>query len=123
MRKIDHYAPVTDRVTGDIVATAADRDRQPHLARESDRLDNVGNPLALNDEERPTVDHGIPHGPRTVIARARGSEGIAAQAAAKGFNGSAKGCRVPVVNCLAIHCGTSPSIEKAYGHSPTLGSG
>jgi hypothetical protein len=59
-RQVNHEAPIADRVTRDVVATAAHRDEQIVGAGELDRRDDVGHSGAADDERRVFVDHRVP---------------------------------------------------------------
>ena len=67
--QVHHQPVVADRAAGDVVAAAADRDRQSLPAREVDRRDHVGHAGAPGDQRRPPVDHPVPDLARLVVAR------------------------------------------------------
>ncbi len=78
-REIEHQPAVADGIPADIVAAALDRGEQPMLGGKADRAGDIGGGPAAHDEARPAVDHGVPDGPRLVIAGIAGGDGIAVE--------------------------------------------
>jgi hypothetical protein len=72
--QVDEDAVVADPLARDAVPAAADRQRQPALARERDRVDHVRNARAARDQRRPLVDHGVVDGARVVVPVGSGIE-------------------------------------------------
>ena len=67
-RQIDHHAVVADGVAGDVVAAAADRGREPVLARERDGGHDVRRSPAAGYHGRMAIDHGVPDRAGAVVA-------------------------------------------------------
>ena len=80
LREIDHDAVVAGREPGDVVAAAADRDRELSLAGVGERGDHVGGARAMGDQRRPLVDHRVPDASALVVARVGFSDETAAKA-------------------------------------------
>ena len=59
---------VVDGVAGDVVPAALDREHEPLLAREVDRVHDVGRAAALHDQRRAPVDQAVPDRARLVVA-------------------------------------------------------
>jgi hypothetical protein len=59
-REIDHHAARAQRGAGDVVAAAADRQRQPTIAGEGDAGGDVGGAARPDHERRPALDHAVP---------------------------------------------------------------
>ena len=60
-RHVEHQAVLAHGKTGDVVAAALDRERQPVLARRANAGDDVGDTKAANDDGGSPVDHRVPH--------------------------------------------------------------
>jgi hypothetical protein len=67
-REVDHQAAITDRVSGDGMAAAANRDEQVAGAREADRLDDVVGARAACDQRRMPINRTVPNAPGLVVA-------------------------------------------------------
>src|SRR5207249_1928354 len=65
--KVDHQPVVTHPQASGVVATAADRDREPLCATEVHRGDDVGHVPAARDQARVAVDHAVVHAARLVV--------------------------------------------------------
>ena len=61
---VEQQAVVAERVAGDIVSAALDRQEQAVLAGEVDRADDVGDAGRLDDQAGVLVDHPVPDGER-----------------------------------------------------------
>ena len=58
--EVDHQTVIADRQSGDIVPTAADRDRQILLGGEADAATTSAVLARLDDQGRRAVDHRVP---------------------------------------------------------------
>ena len=58
--QVDHHAALPHGVTGDVVAAAADRDRQAVVAGERHGRHDIGLTARPDDHRRPPVDHRVP---------------------------------------------------------------
>jgi hypothetical protein len=67
-RQVDDETAVVDRVAGDVVPVALDREEQVLLAREVDGVDDVGRSGALDDQRGPAVDESVPERAGIVVA-------------------------------------------------------
>ena len=67
LRQVDHHAAVDGRAAADVVPAAADGDLEPLVARELDRVDDVGHAAALGDERGTLVDEAVVHAPHAVV--------------------------------------------------------
>ena len=65
---------VVDGVAGDVVPPPRIESEQTLLAREVDRVDDVGRARALHDQRRAPVDQPVPDGARLVVVRVAGPE-------------------------------------------------
>ena len=70
-REVDHQPVVADRIAGDVVAAALDRQQKPLISREIDGVLDIGGALATRDQSRTPVDHGVPDGACIVVAVVR----------------------------------------------------
>ncbi len=68
VREVDHEPAVVDGVAGDVVPAALDREHEALLAREVDRVHDVGGAAALHDQRGAPVDQGVPDRARLVVA-------------------------------------------------------
>ena len=68
-RQVDHHAAVDRRAPGDIVAAAAHGDLELLLARQFDRVDDVGDTAAPGDQRRPLVDQPVMDFSGILVAR------------------------------------------------------
>ena len=82
-REVDHQAAVADRVPGDRVATATDRDEQLVLAGEPHRLGDVVGAGAAGDQRRATIDRPVPDPAGIVVALFTRAQESAAKARPK----------------------------------------
>jgi hypothetical protein len=74
------------------VAAAADRHQQLAAAGEAYRRDDIGQSGAARNQRRASVDHAVPHFPGFIVARAAGTDQLAAQACPKSVHrGPVKG--------------------------------
>ena len=73
-REVDDHAGVAHRVAGDVVAPAPHGQRQPVLAREAHRRDDVVLVSAPGDERRPAIDHAVPDAPRGFVLPVAGTD-------------------------------------------------
>jgi hypothetical protein len=85
-REVDHCPVVADRAAGDLVATAADGDGGPVLARQADRRLHVGSIGAARDHRGVPVDEAVPDAPRGVVLRVRAVDHLAAQLQTQGVD-------------------------------------
>src|SRR5215472_11994979 len=85
--EVDDQTVVTHPQASRVVATAADRDREPLLATEVHRGDNVGHVSAACDQARVTVDHAVVHAAGRVVFRIAWSDQLAAQVGLEFLNG------------------------------------
>nr|WP_287241011.1 hypothetical protein [Mesorhizobium sp.] len=85
-RHVDHQAAVADGVARNIVASRADRNRQPLFAREIHRRLDIGRTPAARDESGTSVDHAVPDDPRRVIGWARRLQHLAAHEGTEAFD-------------------------------------
>ena len=79
-RQVDQQAVVDDSVSGDPVPAATDRGEQVRLAREADRLDDVGLACTSGDEAGSPVDVRVPDPPGVLIPLVAGLQDLAIQA-------------------------------------------
>ena len=68
LREVEHDSAVVDGVAGDVVPSGLDREHEALLAREVDRVDDVGCTAALHDQRRAPIDQRIPDRACLVIA-------------------------------------------------------
>src|SRR5207253_5583605 len=68
-RQVDQHPVVAERVSGDVVASAANRNQEIVLAREANRLHHVAGAQRLDDDTRPPVDHAVEDAASPVIRR------------------------------------------------------
>ena len=68
LRQVEHDPGVVDGVAGDVVPSGLDREDEPLLAREVDRVDDVGCTAALHDQRGTPIDQRIPDRACFVIA-------------------------------------------------------
>jgi hypothetical protein len=73
LRTIDDEAAIAQGVPGDTVAAAPHRKKQPVIARETHRSDNISGPGASDDQTGLAVDHAVPDFSRLVIRRVTGA--------------------------------------------------
>ncbi len=107
-REVEHDPALADRMAGDVVAAAADRDREAVLTGERRRArDHVGDPVAPDDDRRAAVDHGVPdaRGPRR--SRRRRPEDLPANGRPAGRRSvpagdRRRGPRVPSLDWIVI---------------------
>lgn len=85
--QVDHQATVAGGKASRAVAAAADGDQEFVLAREIDRLDDVGHPGALGDQAGALVDHPVPELARRIVARVMRTQQRTAQTGSKSING------------------------------------
>ena len=85
-RQIDEETAVAHRVAGDVVAAGAHGNEQLFLARERDRMGDIGGAEAAHHQAGPSVDHGIPDRAGRVVAILSGQGDDATQLAAQGCN-------------------------------------
>ena len=111
-REIEHQAAVADGIAADIVAAALDRGEQPVLGGEADRALDVGGRPAAHDEARLAVDHGVPDGPRLVVAGVARGDRIAVEPVAQTGERSASRPLVPASRVASVRLviGSSSSI-------------
>ena len=84
-REVDHHAAVAQRRAGDVVATAADRQRQAAVAGEPDALGDVTGVARPDDQGRAPLDHGVPDPARLGVAGVPGPARRTAQASGEGL--------------------------------------
>jgi hypothetical protein len=84
--QVDEETAVAHRMAGDVVAAAAHGNEQLFVARELDRMDDIGGAEATHHEAGPPVDHGVPDRAGGVVTILSGQCDNAAQLAAQGCN-------------------------------------
>ena len=84
-REIDHHAALAQRGAGDVVAAAADRQRQPAVADEGDAGGDVGGATWPDHERRPALDHAVPDPARLGVRGIPWPQRRPAQAAGEGI--------------------------------------
>ena len=77
--EVDHQRVVRDRVAGERVAAAADRNGNTARAGGLDGRDHVGDPGAAGDRGRTPVDRAVPDPPVLVETRIGGTDDLAAE--------------------------------------------
>jgi len=82
--QVDEEAAVADRIAGDVVAAAAHGNEQLFVAREIDRVDDVGGAQAADHEGWTSVDHAVPDRTSGVVTILSGQRDRAAHLAAQG---------------------------------------
>jgi hypothetical protein len=98
-REVDHEAALTDRMTSDAMAPAADRDEQVVGAGELDGRDDVGHSGAADDERRAPVDHAVPDFAGGLVAGVHGTQQLAAHAGPEGFDGGVREYGIRALRC------------------------
>ena len=83
-RHVEHHRAVGDREAGDVVAASLDRERQPMLAHELHRGDDVSHAETADHQRGAAIDHGVPEAASVVVAWITGAEERAAQTRAQG---------------------------------------
>ena len=78
-RQVDHEAVVDDGGAGDVVAAAADGERQRVLGGEADGRGDVAGVGAARDQGGALVDHAVPHPARAVVVGVLGGDDVAGQ--------------------------------------------
>jgi hypothetical protein len=81
--KVDDEATVADGLPGHAVASTPDGDLEPALAREADGAGHVVDGLALGDDCRTPVDHGVEDHPGLVVVPVAGQDQVAGEAVTK----------------------------------------
>ena len=115
-RKIYHHAAVADGVPGDIVAAAADGNRQFVCPGEIDCGHDVGCALGPDDHGRAAVDHGVPDGASVVVTFITRNQDGAANAFTQMRDGDgelAGACGVRCVHGRSPCCGQPALIARA----------
>src|SRR5262249_8766408 len=74
LREVDHDPVVVDGVAGDVVPSALDREIEALLAREVDRVDDVGGTGPAHDECGAPIDQRVPERAPLVVAGTAGGE-------------------------------------------------
>jgi len=82
-RQVDHQAPVTDGVAGDVVTAAAHGDQQLVGPREIDGGEHVGRTGAPRDQGGLAVDRAVPDTARGVVAGVTGLQQRTTKAGSK----------------------------------------
>jgi hypothetical protein len=72
--EVDHQPAVGDGLAGDVVTSAADRDLEPLLPAEVDRVGHVGRVQTACDHGGPLVDQAVVDAPGLVVAGVTWSE-------------------------------------------------
>src|SRR5262249_911690 len=80
---IDHQAAIAERVTGDVVTAAPDRQRQAVLAREVYAGNDVGIAAHPGKQRRPPRDHSVPDHTRFAVSWVGGLQQRTTQRLAK----------------------------------------
>jgi hypothetical protein len=81
---VDEETAVAYRITGDVVAGATHGNEQLLVARELDRVDDVGGTQAANHEAQTPVDHAVPDRAGSFVTVLSGQRDGAAHLAAQG---------------------------------------
>jgi hypothetical protein len=101
-------------MAGHVVTAAPDRDGPTLLAREPYGGDHVGHAPAADDQERPAVNHSVPHRAGGIVPLVGGGQRLAAEAAPRAFDRSGEGGWVGLVLRLDVHlsvlCSSAPTL-------------
>jgi hypothetical protein len=79
IREVDHQAAVGDRLAGDVLAAATDRDLESRVPAEVDRVDDVGGVVTSRDHRGMLVDQAVVDAPGLVVAGLARREDLAGE--------------------------------------------
>ena len=86
-RQVDHQPAVGDRLAGDVVPAAPDRDLERLVAAEVDGVDDVRRVQATRDQARALVDEAVVDAPCVVVSRIVRREDLAGEHGSESFGG------------------------------------